>query len=89
MVSRKKNQGLPSIRVCVTTVYRFWGELQGILFYLFLSFQLENERIDNGILSRKGDGKYLDYRKNLLSDPGGQIFCSFWVECNISHHRPK
>ena len=37
-----------------------------------------------------GDGKYLDYIKNLLSDFGGQIFWFLWVECNISHHhRPK
>ena len=67
-----------------TTVCRSGGITRNLTLPLLLKIQLANERLGKWHFIQEGDGKYLSLqRKNLLSDPGKQIFCLFWIECNI------
>ena len=67
-----------------TTVCRSGGDCKEFNFTFTFKIQLANERLGKWHFIQEGDGKYLSLqRKNLLSDPGKQIFCLFWIECNI------
>ena len=67
-----------------TTVCRSGGDCKEFNFTFTFKIQLANERLGKWHFIQEGDGKYLDLqRKNLLSNPGKQIFCLFWIECNI------
>ena len=85
VVSRKKNnKDCHFGQSLCTTVCRFGGDCKEFNFTFTFKIQLANERLDKWHFIQEGDGKYLDLqRKNLLSSPGKQIFCLFWIECNI------
>ena len=66
------------------TVCRSGEIARNLTLPLLLKFNQQMRDQTNGILFRRVMENIQIYRKkNLLSNPGKQIFCLFWIECNI------
>ena len=80
----QKNIRTANLGQSVCHSLQVWGNCKEFNFTFTFKIQLANERLDKWHFIQEGDGKYLDLqKKNLLSNPGKQIFCLFWIECNI------
>ena len=95
LLSLKSLLGAKELRTAINTqslcghCLQVLGEIARNFTLSFLFFNQKMRDQANGILL-KGRWKIFRFQKKICSlTLESKFFCLFWIECNISHHRPK